>query len=120
MALRRGAVLSKCIWPGCQEVWGEPEPGAGGYSHGLCLPHARLALASTFRRQQIREGNPDCYLRCSGYCHQPWCTFHPMCTADNPGPEQMAELKERLAVRRQAVAWGEGSAQPPERLTTND
>jgi hypothetical protein len=102
-------VLYKCIWPGCNEVWGEPEPGVNGYSHGLCFPHARLALAPTFHKQQIREGNPDCYLRCFGYCHQHWCTFHPICTADNPGPEQMAELRVRLEARRQSVVSGNGS-----------
>ena len=96
-------MLYKCIWPGCHQIWGQPEPGVSGYSHGLCFPHARLAFAYTFRRQQIREGNPDCYLRCFGYCHQPWCTFHPICTVDNPGSEQMAELTVRLEARRQSI-----------------
>ncbi len=97
-----GAMLYKCIWPGCHEVWGEPEPGVSDYSHGLCPPHARQALASTFRRQQSKEGNPDCYLRCFGYCHQYWCTFYPICPNDNPGPEHMEELKVRLGMRSQS------------------
>jgi hypothetical protein len=102
LLLRGGAMLYKCIWYGCDKVWGEPEPGVSGYSHGLCSPHARLAFASAFRKQQIREGNPDCYLRCFGYCHQHWCTFHPICPIENPGPENMAELKLRLKARSQS------------------
>jgi len=92
-------MLYKCIWHGCDKVWGEPEPGVSGYSHGLCSPHARLAFASAFRKQQIREGNPDCYLRCFGYCDRNWCTFHPICPIENPGPENMEELKLRLEKR---------------------
>jgi hypothetical protein len=89
-------MLYKCIWPGCDKVWGEPESGVSGYSHGLCLTHARLSFTSAFRKHQIREGNPDCYLRCSGYCHRHWCTFHPICPIENPAPENLAELKLRL------------------------
>ena len=112
-------MLYKCIWPRCNEVWGTPDPGVSGYSHGLCIPHVRLAFASTFRRQQIREGNPDCYLRCFGYCHQPWCTFYPICPIDNPGPEQMEELQVRLEARRRSIDLGNGSdclSQLPERI----
>lgn len=95
-------MLYKCIWPGCDTVWGEPEPGVGGYSHGFCFTHARLALAAAFRKQQRREGNPDCYLRCLGSCDRHWCTFHPICPIEHPGPEQMAELKLRLEARDQS------------------
>ncbi len=100
--MEEGAMLCKCIWPRCDKVWGEAEQAGNGnnaYSHGLCAAHARLAFTSTFRRQQRREGNPDCYLRCSGYCHQHWCTFHPFCTKENPEPADMAELQLRLAAR---------------------
>jgi hypothetical protein len=92
----------KCIWPGCETVWGEPEPGVSGYSNGLCVKHARLSFASAFRKLQIREGNPDCYLRCFGYCHRHWCTFHSIFPLENPGPVDLAELKLRLEARRQA------------------
>ncbi len=92
-------MLYKCIWPGCEAVWGEPECGVGGYSHGYCFTHARLAFAAAFRRHQIREGNPDCYLRCLGSCERHWCTFHPICPVEHPGPEQMAELQLRLEAR---------------------
>ena len=95
-------MLYKCIWHGCDKVWGDPEPGVSGYSHGLCSPHARLAFASAFRKQQIREGNPDCYLRCFGYCDRHWCTFYPICPIENPGPENMEELKLRLEARGQS------------------
>lgn len=100
-------MLYKCIWPGCDKVWGESEPG--GHSHGLCFTHARLAFAATFRRQQSKEGNPDCYLRCYGYCHQSWCTFYPFCTTDHPGPEQMKELRVRLEARRQTGNFKEAN-----------
>jgi hypothetical protein len=105
LLLRGGAMLYKCIWHGCYKIWGEPEPGVSGYSHGLCLAHARLAFASIFRRWQSREGNPDCYLRCYGYCHRQWCTFYHICPIDNPGPEQMEELRVRLEARRQTVSF---------------
>jgi hypothetical protein len=94
-------MLYKCIWPGCDKVWGEPEPGVSGYSYRLCPAHARLSLAPAFRKHQIREGNPDCYLRCFGDCDQHWCTFHPIWPIENPGPENMAELKLRLEARGQ-------------------
>src|SRR3989339_1330606 len=64
---------------------GEPEPGVSGYSYGLCSLHARLACSSAFRKQQIRECNPDSYLRCFEYCHWHWCTFYPICPIENPG-----------------------------------
>ena len=70
-----------------------------GYSHGLCPTHSRLAFADVFRRQQAKEGNPDCYLRCFGNCQRHWCTFYPLCTVDDPGPEHLAELQSRLEAR---------------------
>jgi hypothetical protein len=96
-------MLYRCIWPGCDKIWGDLEEGVSGYSHGLCPVHTRLAFENTFRRFQIKEGNPDCYLRCFGNCHRHWCTFHPICTVDDPGPEQMAELTIRLEARRLSV-----------------
>jgi hypothetical protein len=96
-------MLYRCIWPECDKIWGEPESGVSGYSHGLCSPHARLAYANAFRRHQIKEGNPDCYLRCFGNCHRHWCTFHPICTVENPGPEDMAELENRLNAMSQSI-----------------
>jgi hypothetical protein len=93
----------RCIWQGCDKIWGKPESGVSGYSHGLCSVHARLAFESTFRRLQIKEGNPDCYLRCFGNCDQHWCTFHPICVAENPGPEEMEKLRIRLKARSQSV-----------------
>jgi hypothetical protein len=95
-------MLYRCIWQRCDKIWGEPEPGVSGYSHGLCSVHARLAFASTFRRMQIKEGNPDCFLRCFGSCHRHSCTFHPLCTVEEPGPDEMEELKVRLEARSQS------------------
>ncbi len=100
--MKEGTVLYRCIWPGCDKIWGEAEAGVSGYSHGLCFPHARLAYKAAFRRHQRSEGNPDCYLKCSGYCHQHWCTFHPFCTNENPTLENMEELQVRLAARYQS------------------
>jgi len=97
-------MLYKCIAPGCNRVWGEPEPGQEGYSHGLCPIHFREAVANVFRRSQLKEGNPDCYLRCFGNCSQHWCTFYPLCTVENPGPEHVAELEMRLAARNHSLA----------------
>src|SRR3974390_1300062 len=88
----RVTMLYKCIWEGCTKVWGESTPGVDGYSHGICPTHSRLAFADVFRRQQAKEGNPDCYLRCFGDCQRHWCTFFPLCTVDEPGPEHLAEL----------------------------
>ncbi len=92
-------MLYRCIWPGCDKIWGEAEAGISGYSHGLCPVHARLAFEVTFRRLQVKEGNPDCYLRCSGSCHRHWCTFYPICIEEEPGPEEMEELRLRLEAR---------------------
>jgi hypothetical protein len=100
-------MLYRCIWQGCDKIWGEPEAGLNGYSHGLCAVHARLAYANIFRRLQIKEGNPDCYLRCFGSCNRHWCTFHPICTVENPGTAEMAELQVRLNVRRQSIHFAE-------------
>jgi hypothetical protein len=94
-----GIMLYKCIWEGCTKVWGEPEPGNEGFSHGLCPTHSRLAFTDVFRRQQAKEGNPDCYLRCFGNCQRHWCTFHPLCAVDEPGPEHLMELQSRLEAR---------------------
>jgi hypothetical protein len=96
-------MLYKCIWQGCNKIWGEAEPANNGCQHGLCAAHARLAFKNTFRSLQIQEGNPDCYLSNSGSCHRHWCTFHPICTVKNSGPEEMAELGLRLAARHQTV-----------------
>jgi hypothetical protein len=92
-------MLYKCIWQGCHKVWGEFEPGDDGFSHGLCPTHSRLAFTDVFRRQQLKEGNPDCYLRCFGDCQRDWCTFHPVCTVDDPGLEHLEELQTRLTAR---------------------
>jgi len=102
MQVRGIAMLYRCIWAGCDKIWGEPEPGVSGYSHGLCSVHIRFAFENTFRRLQIKEGNPDCYLRCFGNCHRHWCTFHPICTVAEPGPEEMEELQVRLEARHQS------------------
>ena len=96
-------MLYRCVWPGCDKIWGEPELNVQGYSHGLCAVHARLAFKNTFRKLQIKEGNPDCYLSNSGSCHRHWCTFHPICTVDDPGTEELAELQLRLNARRQSI-----------------
>jgi hypothetical protein len=58
-----------------------------------------LAFTDVFRRQQLKEGNPDCYLRCFGDCQRDWCTFHPVCTVAEPGLEHLEELQTRLAAR---------------------
>jgi hypothetical protein len=100
-------MLYRCIWQGCDKIWGDQEEGVNGYSHGLCSFHARLAFEDTFHRLQIKEGNPDCYLKCFGNCNRHWCTFHPLCTVDDPGPEQMAELTIRLEARRLSVQFTE-------------
>ena len=93
-------MLYRCIWPGCTKVWGEPVPKANRYSHGLCPRHARVSYATVFRRQQRQEGNPDCYLRHHGYCHQSWCTYYPICINESPRPKHIRELERRLEVRR--------------------
>jgi hypothetical protein len=62
-----------------------------------------LAFAGVFRRQQLKEGNPDCYLRSFGNCQRYWCTFHPVCTVDDPGPEHLQELQTRLLARLNSV-----------------
>jgi hypothetical protein len=94
------SMLYKCIWQGCDKIWGEPEPALSGYSHGLCSVHVRLAFEKVFRKLQIKEGNPDCYLKSFGNCNRHWCTFHPICTINDPGPEQIEELTIRLEARR--------------------
>jgi hypothetical protein len=99
-------MLYRCIWQGCDKIWGDLEE-VHGYSHGLCSFHARLAFEHTFHRLQIKEGNPDCYLKCFGNCNRHWCTFHPLCTVEDPGPEQMAELTIRLEARRLSVQFTE-------------
>jgi hypothetical protein len=62
-------MLYRCMWQGCDKIWGKPEQGVSGYSYGLCSDHARLAFESTFRSFQIKEGNPDCFLSCLGNCY---------------------------------------------------
>lgn len=99
-------MLYKCIWEGCNRVWGEPELGEEGYSHGLCPVHSRLAFTEVFRRLQQKEGNPDCYLRCYGNCPRHWCTFYPLCAVNEPGPEHVAELEMRLTARNLAMQRG--------------
>lgn len=96
-------MIYRCIWEGCDKIWGQPESSINGYSHGLCSAHARLAYANAFRKLQIKEGNPDCYLRSFGNCQRHWCTFHPICTVEDPGPEAMAELDFRLNARSQSI-----------------
>jgi hypothetical protein len=96
-------MLYRCIWAGCDKIWDNLEEGVKGYSHGLCSVHTRFAFENTFRRLQIKEGNPDCYLRCFGNCQRHWCTFHPICTVEDPGTEEMAELQIRLNTRRQSI-----------------
>ncbi len=93
----------RCIWQGCDKTWGQPEKGVHGYSHGLCAIHGRLAFEQLFRKLQIKEGNPDCYLRSFDDCPRHWCTFHPLCAVSEPGPEEIAELRVRLEVRRISI-----------------
>jgi hypothetical protein len=96
-------MLYRCIWQGCEKIWGEPEPGISGYSHGLCSVHVKSAFENIFRRLQIKEGNPDCFLRCFGNCNRHWCTFYSICTVENPGPKEIEELRNRLEARNQSV-----------------
>jgi hypothetical protein len=91
-------MLYKCMWENCNKVWGIPEPVQEGYSHGICPLHSRLAFTDVFRRQQAREGNPQCYL-CNKGCDRNWCTFFPLCQEDDPGPEHVMELQIRLDAR---------------------
>ena len=81
-------MLCRCIWPGCDKIWGDLEEGVKGYSHGLCSVHTRLAFENTFS-------------------HRHWCTFHPICTVEDPGTEEMAELQVRLNARRQSIHLSE-------------
>jgi hypothetical protein len=93
----------RCIWQGCDKTWEEPEKSVHGNSHGLCAVHGRLAFEQLFRKLQIKEGNPDCYLRSFDDCPRHWCTFHPLCAVSEPGPEEIAELRVRLEVRRISI-----------------
>ena len=105
-AIGGNAMLYKCIWQGCNKIWGKPDSDGEGYSHGLCPTHSRLAFADVFRRQQAKEGNPDCYLRSFGNCQRHWCTFFPLCTVDDPGPEHLVELQSRLEARLHSFQYG--------------
>jgi hypothetical protein len=83
----------------CGGTWTVDEAGSVNNSHGLCPMCAKERLIPVFRKQQQKEGNPDCFGKSSGYCDQENCTFHPLCTSTNPQPVHIVQLNERLKSR---------------------
>jgi hypothetical protein len=65
----------------CHASWGEGEPEAEGYSHGLCESCLKEALTPIYRKRQRDEGNFDCFGKSVGFCDQRQCKYHRMCVA---------------------------------------
>jgi hypothetical protein len=63
----------------CPETWGEGNPEAEGYSHGLCLNCLRETLTPTVRRRQLREGFHDCFARATEKCARAGCKYWEVC-----------------------------------------
>jgi len=83
----------------CGNTWEVKEAGCVSNSHGLCPTCAKEEFIPVFRKQQRKEGNPDCYAKSNGFCDQPHCTFFPLCTSTNPQPVHIYQLNERLRDR---------------------
>jgi hypothetical protein len=75
--VRLATMKFQCIK--CQVTWGEGDPEAEGYSHGLCLTCLRETLLPTVRRRQLREGYFDCFGRATCYCDQQQCKYRQVC-----------------------------------------
>lgn len=81
----------------CGGVWGEGDPLREGYSHGLCSNCLIEQLIPLYRRRQGREGNPDCFRKSLGNCHQTWCAYHKWCVAPEQALEPDPEKVEYVA-----------------------
>jgi hypothetical protein len=64
-------------------------------------------MRATFKKQQVGEGNPDCYLESLGCCGQTWCTYHPLCPNPNPTYADVEEVYRRIAERNKN-GYGKG------------
>lgn len=52
-------------------------------SHGLCKLCLRKSLLPTAKKNQRREGNPDCFATAeNGYCDQTRCKYQTICVTD--------------------------------------
>jgi hypothetical protein len=78
----------------CRRVWGEGNPEVEGYSHGLCVRCTKEALARTYRKQQLAEGNFDCFAKSSGFCDQIFCRYREICLKPEPPMELGPMLNE--------------------------
>lgn len=52
-------------------------------SHGLCKLCLRKSLLPTAKKNQQREGNPDCFATAdNGFCDQTRCKYQSICVTD--------------------------------------
>lgn len=68
----------------CLATWGDSGPDHDEYySHGLCSPCLREALAPIYRKRQLAEGNFDCFGKALDYCDQRACKYREVCLIRN-------------------------------------
>ena len=108
----------------CKRVVGV-KAGGDGVTHTICGKCLRKSLQPIILREQAREqqegrGSWPCYMtptciidpdRQLVHCTQKDCSFFPICTRLNPGPEDLVELQARLAKRNPTVHYTQA---PPE------
>jgi hypothetical protein len=64
----------------CQVTWGEGNPEAEGYSHGLCFRCLKEKLTPIYLKRQREEfGSFECFGTAEDFCDQEKCTYREIC-----------------------------------------
>lgn len=70
-------MIYQCI--NCEKQWGNNNNHIDEISHGLCKKCAKEKMIPYYRKQQIKEGNFDCFAKSDGYCDQSNCCYRYLC-----------------------------------------
>lgn len=69
----------ECVCIKCGERWEKEEGNKNDITGSLCMDCLIELLINVYRKEQKRNGYPDCFYKSLGNCERTWCLYYKLC-----------------------------------------